>query len=70
MQFDHLDALYGDRIDGLVRTFVGLTVLVVAASQDRLQLLGRYVRSIITCEIVEATYARSPRWRSPKGRIC
>ena len=41
----------------MVRGFVGLTVLVIAASPDRLALIGRYVRSIITCEIVEATNA-------------
>jgi type IV pilus assembly protein PilZ len=55
IQFQELDERYGERIDALVRDFVGLTVLVVAASPDRLALLGRYVRSIITCEIVEAT---------------
>jgi type IV pilus assembly protein PilZ len=57
IQFDQLDQQYGDVIDELVRDFVGLTVLVVAASPDRLALIGRYVRSIITCEIVEATNA-------------
>jgi uncharacterized protein (TIGR02266 family) len=55
IQFSTLDERYGERIDGMVRTFMGLTVLVVAASPDRLALLARYVRSIITCEIVEAT---------------
>jgi uncharacterized protein (TIGR02266 family) len=55
VQFGELDERYGDIIDVLVRDFLGLTVLVVAASQERLSLLGRYVRSIITCEIVEAT---------------
>ena len=57
IQFDQLDQQYGDVIDELVRDFVGLTVLVVAASPDRLALIGRYVRSIIACEIVEATNA-------------
>lgn len=57
IQFDQLDQKYGAVIDELVRDFVGLTVLVVAASPDRLALIGRYVRSIITCEIVEATNA-------------
>jgi uncharacterized protein (TIGR02266 family) len=57
IQFDQLDTRYGDVIDGMVRSFVGLTVLVVAASPDRLALLGRYVRSIIACDIVEATNA-------------
>jgi uncharacterized protein (TIGR02266 family) len=58
IQFQELDERYGGLIDGMVRGFVGLTVLVVAASPDRLALLGRYVRSIITCEIVEATSAQ------------
>jgi len=57
IQFDQLDQQYGQVIDELVRDFVGLTVLVIAASPDRLALIGRYVRSIITCEIVEATNA-------------
>ena len=55
IQFENLDERYGGIIDGLVRNFVGLTVLVVAASPDRLALLARYVRSIISCEILEAT---------------
>jgi uncharacterized protein (TIGR02266 family) len=55
IQFENLDERYGAMIDGLVRNFTGLTVLVVAASPDRLSLIGRYVRSIISCEILEAT---------------
>jgi uncharacterized protein (TIGR02266 family) len=55
IQFETLDERYGVLIDGLVRNFVGLTVLVVAASPDRLSLIGRYIRSIISCEILEAT---------------
>ncbi|MGZ5748044.1 MAG: TIGR02266 family protein [Caldimonas sp.] len=57
VQFDQLDQQYGAVIDEMVRGFVGLTVLVIAASPDRLALIGRYVRSIITCEIIEATNA-------------
>jgi DNA-binding response OmpR family regulator len=57
IQFDALDQRYGAIIDEMVRGFVGLTVLVIAASPDRLALIGRYVRSIIACEIVEATSA-------------
>ncbi len=57
IQFDALDAEYGSVIDEMVRGFVGLTVLVIAASPDRLALIGRYVRSIIACDIVEATSA-------------
>jgi len=55
VQFERLDEKHGEHIDEMVRSFVGLTVLVVAASHDRLSLLGRYVRSIISCDIVEAT---------------
>jgi type IV pilus assembly protein PilZ len=55
VQFDRLDESHGDQIDSMVSTFVGLHVLVVAASADRLSLLGRYVRSIVQCDIVEAT---------------
>lgn len=57
VQFDELDQRYGSVIDEMVRNFVGVNVLVVAASPDRLALIGRYVRSIIACEIVEATNA-------------
>src|SRR5262249_26091888 len=57
LSFENLDERYGGLIDEVVRNFVGLTVLVVAASPDRLSLLGRYVRSIISCEIIEATEA-------------
>jgi len=52
-----LDERYGDLIDRMVQDFMGLTVLVLAGSQDRLALLGRYVRSIMSCEILEATTA-------------
>jgi uncharacterized protein (TIGR02266 family) len=55
VQFQNLDERYGGVIDQMVRNFVGLTVLVVAASTDRLQLLARYVRSMIACDILEAT---------------
>src|SRR5437588_12206801 len=57
IQFDQLDQQYGEIIDEMVRGFVGLTVLVIAASPDRLALIGRYVRRIITCGVVEATNA-------------
>lgn len=55
VQFSSLDDNYGSAIDELVKNFVGLTVLVFASSPDRLQLIGRYVRSIVACDIVEAT---------------
>ncbi len=55
VQFASLDDNYGSAIDELVKNFVGLTVLIFASSPDRLQLIGRYVRSIVACDIVEAT---------------
>ncbi len=55
VQFADLDMRYGKVIDEMVQTFLGLTVLVVAASHERLSLIKRYVQSIISCEVVEAT---------------
>jgi uncharacterized protein (TIGR02266 family) len=55
IQLHELDERYGGMIDRMVEHFLGLTVLVVAGTSDRLSLLGRYVRSIMTCEILEAT---------------
>ncbi len=57
VQFQTLEEHYGSVLDGLVRGFLGLTVLIVTPSPERLTLLGRYVRSIVTCEIFEATDA-------------
>jgi uncharacterized protein (TIGR02266 family) len=54
VQFHHLDERHGDAIDDLVRKFEGLSVLMVAGSPDRLNLLGRYMRNIIACEVAEA----------------
>ena len=76
IQFDALDARYGEIIDELVRDFVGLTVLVIAASPDRLALIGRYVRAIIAgiCLIpptllMGATLPAISRWveTTPRG---
>src|SRR5438270_7595940 len=49
VQFDQLDQQYGETIDELVRDFVGLTVLVIAASPGRLAVIGRYGRCLVTC---------------------
>jgi uncharacterized protein (TIGR02266 family) len=57
VEFDELDADWGATIDAMVREFTGLTVLVAAASADRMALLARYVRSIISCDVVEAMSA-------------
>jgi uncharacterized protein (TIGR02266 family) len=57
IEFENLDARWGHAIDALVRDFVGLTVVVVAASPDRLALLARYMRSMIACEVIEASSA-------------
>jgi len=54
VQLHELDERYGAAIDRMVQDFVGLTVLVLAGAQERLALLGRYVRSIISCEVLEA----------------
>jgi len=54
IQLHELDERYGAAIDRMVQEFVGITVLVLAGTQERLALLGRYVRSIISCEVLEA----------------
>jgi uncharacterized protein (TIGR02266 family) len=54
IKLQELDARYGAAIDHLVQAFVGHTVLLLAGSQERIALLARYVRSIISCEILEA----------------
>ncbi|MEO6954502.1 MAG: TIGR02266 family protein [Polyangia bacterium] len=53
-QLHDLDERYGAAIDKMVQEFEGLTVLVLAGTPERLTQLGRYVRSIISCEVLEA----------------
>ncbi len=55
IQLRELDERYGEAIDKMVEQFMGITVLVLATAPDRLTQLGRYVRSIMSCEILEAT---------------
>lgn len=55
VQLRELDERYGDAIDHMVQSFVGITVLVLAGTPERLAMLSRYVRSIIACEVLEAT---------------
>lgn len=57
VRFESLDGRYGEIIDDMVRRFAGLTLLVVAASPDRLTMLARSLRSIVSCNIIEATSA-------------
>ena len=55
IQLSALDERYGELIDRMVQHFTGITVLAMAGSSEGLALLGRYVRSIMSCEILEAT---------------
>ena len=55
IQLREMDERFGEAVDNMVKEFMGLTVLVLASAQERLALLGRYVRSIMSCEILEAT---------------
>ena len=54
LQLHELDEHYGEVIDRMVQAFSGLTVLVIAGVPERLAQLGRYIRSIISCEVLEA----------------
>ena len=55
LQLHELDERYGAAIDKMVQDFEGLTVLVLAGTPERIAQLGRYMRSIISCEVLEAT---------------
>lgn len=55
IQLREMDERYGDAIDRMVQDFMGLTVVIIAGAPERLALLGRYVRSIMSCEVLEAT---------------
>lgn len=54
LQLHELDERYGALIDSMVQAFEGHTVLVVAGGPERLSQLGRYMRSVISCEVLEA----------------
>jgi uncharacterized protein (TIGR02266 family) len=54
IQLMPIDESYGEAIDNMVESFLGLTVLVLAGQQERISLYSRYVRSILSCDIVEA----------------
>ena len=54
LQLRELDERYGALIDKMVQNFTGHTMLVIAGGPDRLAQLGRYVRSIISCDVLEA----------------
>ncbi len=55
VQLREMDERYGDAIDRMVQDFMGLTVLILAGASERLSLLGRYLRSMMSCEVLEST---------------
>jgi uncharacterized protein (TIGR02266 family) len=57
VEFGTLDARYGQVIDRVVTSFRGIRLLVVGGSGTGRTLLARYLRSIISCEILELTAA-------------
>lgn len=60
VEFEQLDARHGEIIDGIVNTFQGLRILVVAKSLQARAQLSRSVRSVLsTAEVLEAESADS-----------
>jgi len=59
LRFDQLEERYGAVIDRLVAGFAGLRILVVAADPAARALLGRYLRSIIAAQVIEAIDAET-----------
>lgn len=59
LQFGQLDDRYGSVIDRLVAGFAGLRILIVAADPAARALVSRYLRSIISAQVVEAIDAET-----------
>jgi uncharacterized protein (TIGR02266 family) len=53
LEFGPLEARYGNVIDHIVATFQGLRLLVVAPPGHARTLVARYLRSIVSCEVLE-----------------
>ena len=54
LQFDRLEERLGAIIDKLVEDFAGMKLMAVAADVITAERLSRYLRSILTCEVVQA----------------
>lgn len=55
LQFDRLEDHIGTLIDRLVTDFPGVTLMAVAADIQSLERLSRYLRSILACDVKQAT---------------
>jgi uncharacterized protein (TIGR02266 family) len=57
LEFDTMEEPYGDVIDRVVRSFKGIRILVVGVAGAGRSLVARYLRSIVSCDILELTPA-------------
>jgi uncharacterized protein (TIGR02266 family) len=60
LQFDRLEERIGAIIDKLVQDFSGMKLMALAADMPAVERLSRYLRSILTCEVVPALASAMP----------
>ncbi|HJZ85237.1 MAG TPA: TIGR02266 family protein [Polyangia bacterium] len=53
LEFTGMEARYGEVIDRVVASFKGLRILVVGGPGPARSLVGRHLRSIVSCDILE-----------------
>jgi uncharacterized protein (TIGR02266 family) len=59
LQFDRLEERLGAIIDKLVQDFAGMKLMAVAADATTAERLSRYLRSILTCDVVQSLAAET-----------
>jgi len=55
LQFDRLEEHIGQSIDGLAQDFAGVRLMALADDQAALYRLTRYLQSILTCTVLQAS---------------
>jgi uncharacterized protein (TIGR02266 family) len=59
LQFDRLEERLGAIIDKLVQDFAGMKLMAVAGDAPSAERLSRYLRSILTCDVVQSLAAET-----------
>ena len=58
LQFDNLEGQVGQFIDDMVQRFAGVTLLALADDAPALDRITRYLQSILTCDVKQASSAQ------------
>jgi type IV pilus assembly protein PilZ len=66
LQFDRLEERIGAIIDKLVQDFSGMRLMALAADMPAVERLARYLRSILTCEVVPGLSSAMPEGFEPR----